>query len=449
MLHTEILASAQILSQNPIIDAEESVKSRYFSYLLKYIRIGEWQKRKYVKAQLIAYAEKLMGIEDINFRTIKRAKGILTEFAPYLIFDICAVIGYNKQLLKSEKMREILSSYYMDFSIEEEEQKTILSIIGAVCGDDDKWELVQKSKVKSDYITSFKNNLDFIEQKPFKILVTATMSAGKSTFINALIGKNMSRVQNMACTGKIHSIMSKLYEDNYNYEYDYDLVMNADKEELLEDNEFNLSEKIWVSTYFNGGLGGSRIIINDSPGVNYSENKEHKEITDKMLQSKKYDLLIYLMNATQLGTNDDEQHLEYVKSIIGRKPVIFVVNKIDALNSEEENANDILEKRIRYLKSKGFRHPIVCPVSSIAGYLSKKSMTETLSKVESRELYCRIDGFEQMNLLEFYEKNYPEIQIQDADSEEIQLQKTCGLKYIEAMIKLYSTGGKINGTNLC
>lgn len=449
MLNTEILASVQILSQNPILDAEESIKYRYFSYLLKYIRIGRWQKRKYVRAQLITYAKELLKTETIDFKSIKKAKGILEEFVPYLIFDICAVVGYNTQLLKSKKMREILNCYYMDFKIGVKEQKMIYSIIEAVCGDKDKWAQVQKVKVKSSYISSFKDNLDFIAQKPFKILVTATMSAGKSTFINALIGKNISRVQNMACTSKIHSIIGKLYEDNFNYEYDHDLVMNADKEELLEDNELNSSERIWVSTYFNGKLGGSRIIINDSPGINYSENKVHKEITDKMLRLKKYDLLIYLMNATQLGTNDDEQHLEYVKSIIGRKPVIFVVNKIDALNSEEENVNDILDKRIRYLRSKGFRNPIVCPVSSLAGYLSKKSTTETLSRVESRELYCRIDGFEQMNLLEFYNKNYPEIQIQDEDSEEVQLQKVCGLKYIEEMIKLCSMGGKINGTNLC
>ena len=51
----------------------------------------------------------------------------------------------------------------------------------------------------------------------------------------------------------------------------------------------------------------------------------------------KYNLLIYVMNSTQLATNDEDEHLEFVKSTIGRTPVIFVMNKIDSYNLEEED----------------------------------------------------------------------------------------------------------------
>ena len=46
---------------------------------------------------------------------------------------------------------------------------------------------------------------------------------------------------------------------------------------------------------------------------------------------------IYVMNSTQLATNDEDEHLEFVKSTIGRTPVIFVMNKIDSYNLEEED----------------------------------------------------------------------------------------------------------------
>ena len=36
MLNTTILASAQILSQNPVLEMSEDMKDRYFSCLLKY-----------------------------------------------------------------------------------------------------------------------------------------------------------------------------------------------------------------------------------------------------------------------------------------------------------------------------------------------------------------------------------------------------------------------------
>lgn len=449
MLNLDILSSVQILSQNPVLEAAENTKYNYFYYLLKYIRLTGWQRRKYVKAQLSAYAERLTGNEKVDFRTIKKPDGLSQKFISYLVFDMCSVLGYDKQFLSSEKMDIALGAYYSDFHIGTKDQKAVAAVIDAVCGDENKWKQIQSDKINKAYVTCFRNNLQFMKQRPYKILVTATMSAGKSTFINALVGKNISLVQNMACTSKIHSIVGKLFEDNFCYEYDHDLAMNAEKEELLEDNKSNLSKKIWVSTFFQGELAGSRIIINDSPGVNFSENQEHKEITERILRSKDFNLLIFLMNATQLGTNDNDQHLDFVKSIIGRKPVLFIVNKIDAFNSEEEDVYQVLEKQVQYLKAKGFKNPIVCPVSSIAGYLSKKSMDNQLSRVESRELYCRIDEFDKMKLPEFYSKYYPEIKIRDEDTEEIQLQKTCGLKYIESMIKIYSTGGKVNGTGLC
>ena len=79
--------------------------------------------------------------------------------------------------------------------------------------------------------------------KPYNILITATMSAGKSTLINSLIGKNISLMQNMACTSKIHTIISKPLEDGVSSEYDHDLSMAASIEDLLSDNEDNKSYK--------------------------------------------------------------------------------------------------------------------------------------------------------------------------------------------------------------
>ena len=139
------------------------------------------------------------------------------------------------------------------------------------------------------------------------------MSAGKSTFINALIGKYVCLSQNMACTSKIHSMINKPFEDGFSYEYDYDLVMTAGKEELLNDNELNSSDKIYVSSHFDGLLANERIVIHDSPGVNFSGASEHKKIAAKLIKARNYNLLIYVMNSTQLSTNDEDVHLDFVK----------------------------------------------------------------------------------------------------------------------------------------
>lgn len=107
--------------------------------------------------------------------------------------------------------------------------------------------------------------------------------------------------------------------------------MAASIEDLLSDNEDNKSYKITVGTYFNGELGGKRIVLFDSPGVNSSENVEHTEISQRMIKSRKYRLMIYVLNATQLGTTDEEYHLEMVRQRLGRAKIIFVMNKADKL----------------------------------------------------------------------------------------------------------------------
>lgn len=282
-------------------------------------------------------------------------------------------------------------------------------------------------------------NWRFIETNPCKILVTATMSAGKSTFINALTGESVCLSQSLACTDKVYPIISKPIDTEVDFGYD-----GALKEGL--DNEKKKAAKI---VYFNSELGGQRMVVYDSPGVNYSEDSKHKKITDKIIRTGDHQLLIYLMNATQLGTNDDEKHLEYVRKYIGGKTVLFVINKVDAFNEEEEEVEAIVLKQVAYLKSKGFQNPLVCPVSAKAGFLAKKSQKEALSRLERRELNCMEDKFAQMKLADYYHKYYPSIKIEDSENEDRQLLKTCGMSYIETIIKTFFKGGSVNGTSIC
>lgn len=282
-------------------------------------------------------------------------------------------------------------------------------------------------------------NRKFIDANPCKLLVTATMSAGKSTFINALIGDDICLSKTMACTDRVQPIIGKLHDMEADFGYDDELKARLDKEK----------KKAAEAVYFDGELGGERLIIYDSPGVNYSEDSEHKKITDKVIKTGDHQLVIYLMNATQLGTNDDDEHLEYVRKYTGEKKLLFVINKVDAFNEEEEEVEAIVLKQAQYLKSKGFQNPLVCPVSAKAGLLAKKSQKEALSRLERRELNCMEDKFAQMKLADFYHKHYPHIKIEDCENEDLQLLKACGIRYIETIIKTLCKGGSINGTSIC
>lgn len=444
-INTAFLSMAHIITKNPIVHDSQEVKREYIKRLSRYIKGEKWHRRKFVNAELQAY-EKILSetkegeeVHDISF------------YRYFILLDLMHILGYELKAADQQKIENVKSKYYADFALNEINKKWVDTLLRTFAGNDKKIKSLIKIpefSCESEYIQLMSRNDLFRKTQPMGVMVTATMSAGKSTFINALTGKNICLSQNMACTSKIHCIVNKAFEDGFSYEYDHDLVLTAGREELFNNNELNSSDKIVVGTYFEGYLRNQRIIVSDSPGVNFSGDQDHKKITDKLLKRKDYNLLIYIMNATQLATNDESDHLDYVKRTIGRTPLMFVINKIDAYDIEEEKITDTIARQIDYLKRKGFKDPIVCPVSSRAGYLSKQFSNGILSRTEKRELYNYVDKFDQMNLPEYYDKAFKKVKVKDSEIEEEQLLKTSGLAYVEKIIIALTTGGKTNGTDL-
>lgn len=275
---------------------------------------------------------------------------------------------------------------------------------------------------------SYQHTNIFLSPIPYQILVTATMSAGKSTLINAIIGQNICKSQNLACTSQLHYIINKPLDTAFTSEYgDTPITISKDK---LDSQEIDIT-----NASYNGRLSGQRIVICDSPGVNYSGEIKHKQITDQMICSETYQMLLYLMNATQLGTTDDEAHLTTIQKYDKKKTILFVMNKIDLFNDEDGDVESIILKQTKYLKSKGFHNPLICPVSAKAGFLSKKAQQVELSKLERRDLNCLEDKLEKMKIPEYYAKYFPDTQITDYTEEDQQMLKICGLSYLEEIIR--------------
>lgn len=437
-IKTAYLAMSHIIADNPIIFEEKETKERYINSLKNYLKIRGLGRRKYEKSLMDAYEKIIMASEE------QKNNYKFDYYKNFIVFDLVHLLGYEIAEKDKGKIKEIEKQYIVDFPDSNNAGNLFRKIVNAVQSKNglNKIKELLDTDEEIAYLEKIKANILFRDREQFGVMVTATMSAGKSTFINSLIGKYICLSQNMACTSKIHSVINKPFEDGFSYEYDHDLVMTAGKEELLNDNELNTSDRIYVATHYDGGLAGERIIINDSPGVNFSGDGEHKLISDKLIKGRKYNLLVYVMNSTQLATNDEDEHLEFVKNSIGRTPIIFVMNKIDSYNLEEENVTATIGRQIEYLTKKGFKNPIVCPISARAGYLAKLFLTTQLSRSEERELYNYVDKFEQMKLVDYYRDNFPRIVIEDKEPEEEQLLKTCGLAYVEQIIKECIKGGK-------
>lgn len=432
-------AQSQIITENPVRKEPSAVQRQYYAYLKRLLHQVKWDDGKYAKAQLSFYESVLCG-ED-GPASLGQDLEPIRPFCYLIPFDVIALLSFRRRSLLPRKLEHITDAIAANFKLPSDTKKLLRRAFAAAqVQDPNVWRSLLRNSwtvAFHDYLRFVRDNLTFSREAPYPILITATMSAGKSTLINAFVGKNISLTQNMACTSKIHTIVSKFSEDGITTEYDYELSVDASREDLLTDNANNETTQIVVSTCFHGPMKGQRILIHDSPGVNSSENAEHAVITNRLIQSRRYRLLLYVLNATQLGTTDEARHLEHIAHAIGRRKVLFVMNKCDHLISEDESLPDVIARQQEFLKNCGFKAPIICPVSARAAFLAKKSQLESLSRLERRELDNFIDKFIQSGLGDYYEKELGCTPIPAAEDEVESLYRDCGLAYLERIIMQY------------
>ncbi|MCR5620348.1 MAG: dynamin family protein [Treponema sp.] len=219
-------------------------------------------------------------------------------------------------------------------------------------------------------------------QLPIKhIAVCATMSAGKSTFVNALLGRDVLPARNEATTAKITSVYDKDGAEKmigFVQKRDGTCDDKCSDIQLFKLNEWNDSSCV-ERIFLQGDLDGIRnkgmiVAVHDTPGTNNSGDKSHHDMTMRFLKENTMDALVFVANATQLCTMDEKILLsELLKNIVKPFgiPVMFIMNRADELDEDKENVTDILSRYNSYLSDIGFTSPAIFPVSSQAARLLK------------------------------------------------------------------------------
>lgn len=245
----------------------------------------------------------------------------------------------------------------------------------------------------------FKKNEQQYETLPIKhIAVCATMSAGKSTFVNALLGLDVLPARAEATTAKITSVYDKDGAKNLlgfvqKKNEVADRCLHANLETINDWNDSNDVERIFLQGDLDGiGNRGIIVAVHDTPGTNNSEDKSHHDVTMDFLSSQKLDALIFVANAEHLCTTDEKALLtEIFEKTVKPKnlPIIFVLNKADKLDSEKEDISQIIKNYGEYLWKIGFESAKIFPLSSKAARLLKmvkNGRVENLTGKEKKEL---------------------------------------------------------------
>ncbi|MCD4828988.1 MAG: dynamin family protein [Candidatus Cloacimonetes bacterium] len=252
----------------------------------------------------------------------------------------------------------------------------------------------------------------------FEIAVLATMSSGKSTLINAMLGLEMMPVKNMACTATISRIRDCDIEAG-----EYRARALDTNENVIEDwahvgpdeiADYNAREDVSTieieGDIHNISSEYMRLVLVDTPGPNNALNKLHREDTIRFIKSEMKPMVLYIINGTQFGINDDSMLLDTVaQSMKGKDKqlsdrILFAVNRLDNFNPAKEDIPYILEQTRLYLEEKGIRNPNVFPLSALIAKLARmqqKGMDIGMEEFEMLKFQKVIGKYPQMNFMQY------------------------------------------------
>ena len=207
-----------------------------------------------------------------------------------------------------------------------------------------------------------------------KVKVFATMSAGKSTFINALLQQKLMPSSNMACTAKVTKVFDN-NEDTFEVQtFTKDKVALFSQSDVTYDAMKSLNDETdvgYIKAYGNIPFNDSDEIeleIVDTPGPNNSRDGNHVKLMEEELENLDSDtIIIYIINATQFGINDDAKLLDklYKATGCGDKTILFLVNKMDQFDPQMESISELLRNVKNYLEQHSFYEPKIFPISSL------------------------------------------------------------------------------------
>lgn len=201
------------------------------------------------------------------------------------------------------------------------------------------------------------NNLNFYNLPVKRFLVVATVSAGKSTLINALTGHYFNRVKTGVCTSRICTVSNKPLPDGITLCHNGILSYSPD---IALHSSDDVSE---VAFHFESSLGEHAITLIDTPGVNNSKSKDHMRITAEAIKQMDYDALIFVLNSQYNGTDDERKLLEFVHTSCN-KPIFFVLNQLDRFKNGVDNISKMINDCHRELGEIGFKAPNIYPMSA-------------------------------------------------------------------------------------
>lgn len=254
-----------------------------------------------------------------------------------------------------------------------------------------------KSVQNNHYILSELEHIsNRLSDDTFRIAVVGEFSSGKSTFINALIGKDILSHARLETTAAITYIKNVSQNDKRcgtctvsfrdGTEKNLDTLNEISSYTTAQSNN-NVAEKISSVTLFVNFLGNDiPVLVVDTPGLN-GIAEHHREITIEEI--KKAHTCIYLLSSSGI-TKSDVSFIRLLNDY--QETFLFLQNFIDDLSaSEGDSAESKVEEDDRIIREsilcegKQFNYKII-GISALKALVSKDTSIKKLYSKDIREI---------------------------------------------------------------
>ena len=254
------------------------------------------------------------------------------------------------------------------------------------------------------------------------ICVIGNYSAGKSTFINALIGSEILPSGENPVTAKVFKIVQSDSEDNASITYKYDgqpVVISFSKDGYEFSNESNgnaltqeietvlngieneptpyklnkaleiinsykcddetdpIDDLIEIEVFFNSMItkeSQNPFMVFDTPGSNSASNSEHLKVLREAMEGMSNGIPVFVSEYSKLDTTDNKNLFDVIKGIdnLDSRFTMIVVNKADVAGLPSKGFTSVdEEKTLRLFIPKNLYSGGIYFVSSVMGLGAK------------------------------------------------------------------------------
>ena len=252
-------------------------------------------------------------------------------------------------------------------------------------------------------VTTLQSHQKNWEDNRFEIVVVGEFSTGKSTFINALLQREILPSKVTPTTATVNFIRSiDDLKDRENNEPVAKVVYMAGNEVIvpyeqladyvtemsqLEDVSKNIHH---VDLYVDSPYLKNGVVIVDTPGLQ-ALNPAHEKIT--RAQIKKSNASIILFNMEQQGKQTEFKFLQSLKESIDR--IFFVSNRLDAVPPEE--VAEVIEQLERTLVTNDYQ--------TIPAAMAKVHPVSALKALKARDQQVKTMHWEQSSAAQLLEES--------------------------------------------